>query len=293
MRKFGYFCLSFLPLVIAIAIEYIAAFFMMGLSAVFAGLSSSNSMYAGSKLFDLWMDNDFNMVIMIIFALMCICTFGLIYYHRCGGDFLPDPKTTFHPLIFAAIVILVPGTQYAASLLSGILGEIFPSWMEAYEQLFETAGLTGAPGFLVICYSVILAPISEELIFRGVTLRWAEVALPFWLANILQAVLFGVFHGNMLQGCYAAALALVLGYICKKGGSIYFSILLHMLFNFWGTVVSEYLYFENLSDEIYSLLILVVMVVSLAVGFPLFYVGCQKRPAVTEKWTRPSSLPPS
>ena len=43
---------------------------------------------------------------------------------------------------------------------------------------------------------------------------------------------------NMIQGIYAFCLGLVLGYVCNRGGSIYYSLLLHMLFNFWGTVLS-------------------------------------------------------
>ena len=35
-------------------------------------------------------------------------------------------------------------------------------------------------------------------------------------------------------------LGMVLGYICEKGGSIYQSILFHMMFNFWGTIIAAF-----------------------------------------------------
>ena len=93
----------------------------------------------------------------------------------------------------------------------------------------------------MLLYSVLLAPVCEELIFRGTTMHLARRALPFWLANTMQALLFGLFHMNWIQGIYAFALGLVLGYVCEKGGSIYYSILLHILFNLWGTVISTLL----------------------------------------------------
>ena len=82
-------------------------------------------------------------------------------------------------------------------------------------------------------YAVILGPVCEELVFRGVTMRLVRRALPFWAANLMQAVLFGIFHMNWIQGIYAFVLGLVLGWICEKGGSIYFSMFFHILINFW------------------------------------------------------------
>ena len=52
----------------------------------------------------------------------------------------------------------------------------------------------------------------------------------------MQAALFGLFHLNWIQGIYAFALGIVLGYVCERGGSIYYSMGLHLLFNLWGTL---------------------------------------------------------
>ena len=117
----------------------------------------------------------------------------------------------------------------------------FPQWLQQYEDLLKTAGLDSSITLPMLLYSVLLAPVCEELIFRGTTMHLARRALPFWLANTMQALLFGLFHMNWIQGIYAFALGLVLGYVCEKGGSIYYSILLHILFNLWGTVISTLL----------------------------------------------------
>ncbi|MDF2804531.1 MAG: amino terminal protease family protein, partial [Anaerocolumna sp.] len=75
---------------------------------------------------------------------------------------------------------------------------------------------------------------SEEFIFRGVTLKKAQKVMPFIGANILQAILFGVYHGNLVQGVYAFILGLFLGFVCYQLQSLLASILLHMVINISG-----------------------------------------------------------
>ena len=80
---------------------------------------------------------------------------------------------------------------------------------------------------------------------------------------------------NMIQGIYAGCLGLILGYVCEKGGSIYYSILLHILFNFWGTVISEYLW---IGDSLFSVLFWFVFGIAMTVGGLLvFSLGIRKR----------------
>ncbi len=177
----------------------------------------------------------------------------------------------------AGVVLLVPGMQFFSGYLTSLVAWLVPKWMEQYEKLMETAGLgSDKIGPLMFCYAVLLGPVCEELIFRGVTMSQAKLALPFWLANFLQAALFGLFHMNWIQGIYAFALGLVLGYVCEKGGSIYYSIFFHILFNFWGTVIGQLL--ENVENKaVAGIIMLVSMIVSITVGSLLFVFGMNKK----------------
>lgn len=280
MRKVGYFFASFLPLLITYGLQFFAMFFMLGVAALFLFPAFPGAQGAGGfgKIFSLLMDSDFNGAIMVIYSVLCIAVFGLWYYRSCGGDFLPQPRKTFSLMQAVGIVVLIPGTQFLCSYLISFLSLIFPEWLEQYEWLMENAGLDGSISFILMCYSVILAPINEELIFRGVTMRLARQSLPFWGANLLQAVLFGILHGNWLQGCYAAALGILLGFIAEKGGSIYYSIFMHMLFNFWGTVIAE-LFGEVEDTMAAAIAMLVVTVVSTIAGLLLFIFGMKRRNA--------------
>lgn len=275
MRRVGIFFISFLPIAIAFGIEFMAAFFMQGVGMLISYLPASDAQIADLRL-NLFFDHfDYAYAIMIVYSLVCVCIFGLWYYKCYNANYLPSFGKTFHPMMIGAIILLVPGTQFGANLVSVIVGIISPKAMEDYEALIESTGLGDQNTFFLILYSVILAPICEELIFRGVTLSNARRVMPFWAANILQAALFGLFHGNVMQGFYAAALGLVLGFICEYGKSIYFSIGLHILFNFWGTVISNFLDFEN--EIIYDILFWGCIGIVLPAGIAMFIIGKKLR----------------
>ena len=277
MRKVGYFFSGFLPILVATAIQLLATFFLMGIAMI--SLLITKGSFSVDILLNMFADSYFSTGIMVIYSITCIVLFGLYYYHACGGEYLPKSSKTFDILQILGIVVLIPGTQFACSYLIGIVSMVFPQWLKQYQDLIDSAGLTSDITIAMLCYSVILAPIGEELIFRGVTMRLARRALPFWLANIFQAVMFGIFHMNWIQGIYAFALGLLLGYVCEKGGSIYYSLLMHILFNFWGTVISEYLW---IGDSILSVLFWFVFGIAMTVGGLLvFSLGIRKRDSFT------------
>lgn len=275
MKKLKTLLFSSVPLWLAMGIQLIVSYYMLFLAAFF--IFSDNPALAMDMdramdaLFDLILNVHFQAIISIVFSVCCILLFGMWYYSRCGGEFKINLKKEFHPLEIAGIACLIPGTQFLSNLLTALISVMFPSWLEVYEELVETAGLTGDIPLLMLLYSVILAPVSEELIFRGVIFKIARRAFPFWIANVIQAFLFGVFHQNMLQGCYTFVLGLFLGYVCEKGGSIYHVILFHFLFNLWGTHAMDL--FGNMDPMVYSAVVVIGAVVCTVGGMVLFKKG--------------------
>lgn len=248
MKKFGTLLFSSVPFFLALGMQYVAIFFLLFIATIFIfGIAPAvtGNTYTEYDMFALISDMGFNTLASIFFSVFCIAAFAIWYYRSCGGNFKINIKKSFHPYEILGIILLIPGTQYMSSIVTSIVATIFPSWFEEYMALIESAGLSTDISWLMMVYSVLLAPISEELIFRGVTLRIARKAFPFWIANTIQALLFGIFHMNPLQGCYTFVLGLFLGFICEKGGTIYHAIFFHFLFNLWGTTMSELLYVED------------------------------------------------
>lgn len=274
MKKAKTLLFSTVPFFLAFGFQFIAVYYLLFIAAIFMfGIAPSinGTTYTIDDLLTLASNMDFNTIISICFSVFCIALFGIWYYRSCGGNFRIDFKKNFHIYEIIGIIFLIPGTQFMSSILTGMISMAFPKWLEDYMALIENAGLTGEISPLMMMYTVCLAPISEELVFRGVTYRIARRAFPFWIANFIQALLFGIFHMNPLQGCYTFILGLFMGYICEKGGTLYHAIFFHFLFNLWGATASQWLL---LGDEVtQGTIILLGTVVGLTAGFHFFHKG--------------------
>lgn len=245
MKKVGKILLCILPLLIYIVLQFagiilgsIAAGVMVGVEAAYQGYVNDAAMIAqrSQEIYQ-----EIAQVIVVGIHICGIIAGGIWVYFIFGKKKPANPVKSFSWMTLAIIVLCAVGIQYTCSYALAIVDIVKPEWMANYNAMMEAAGLTEV-GFMTILATVILAPIGEEIIFRGVTLRLAENAgLKFWIANIIQAVLFGIAHLNVVQGIYAFAMGLIIGYIYKKYNSLYVSILLHALINFLGTVVSIWL----------------------------------------------------
>ena len=62
-----------------------------------------------------------------------------------------------------------------------------------------------------ITHVVIVSPLIEEIVFRLIFLRAGRMVLPFWAANLVQAFLFGIYHGTSVQKVYGFVMGLIIG----------------------------------------------------------------------------------
>lgn len=129
---------------------------------------------------------------------------------------------------FVTMLFFCMGAQMANSLWITLLELMMNSVGKSVLPVLESvAGDTDTLSMFL--YASILAPIWEELLFRGYVLRTLR---PFGkrFAILTSAILFGLFHGNLLQTPYALIMGLLLGYVTAEY-SIGWAILLHMFNN--------------------------------------------------------------
>lgn len=126
------------------------------------------------------------------------------------------------------------GLYFVISVLIIVTGvyEYFPSY-----QLVEDVLSSGSLPMRVAAVAL-AGPLAEELCFRGVTLGRLS-GMRVWLAVIVQAVLFGIVHLNPLQGIYAFILGAVFGAVCSRLRSIWYPIIMHVIFNLCGVLLPE------------------------------------------------------
>lgn len=77
----------------------------------------------------------------------------------------------------------------------------------------------------------IVAPFTEEFIFRGVIFKTLNKNISILWTIIIQALFFGLFHGNLIQCIYTTLLGLVFGYITYKTKSLWPAVVMHMTNN--------------------------------------------------------------
>lgn len=133
--------------------------------------------------------------------------------------------------------VAVPPRQVAAAgavtpllyaVVITVLSLLPASWLASYGEASAALNQTGV---VVAIATVLIAPIMEEVVFRGVILSRLRRAMPGWLSALISAALFGLCHGQAVWIGYAFVLGLVFAFFTLRTGSILPSMLAHILFN--------------------------------------------------------------
>lgn len=167
---------------------------------------------------------------------------------------------------FVAAALMGYGMQIVTTLIMVLVNVLLPSVMEEYNTLVDGSGIT-TYGLMWVISTLVLPPLVEEAGFRGLGLTYLERAgVPFAVANIVQALAFGIFHMNLTQGIYTFVLGLALGYVTYRSGSIAPAMLMHLVYNLMGTLGSDLIYSYLPAP---FLILLVTNVIALVYAFRL------------------------
>jgi len=165
-----------------------------------------------------------------------VCDIFVAIFYGVWAFFVRDREKRIvnNKVVIPTIAGLFWAFQVYAGLLITFLYFIFPALESNYENAVKDISNFDV---ITVILTVIAAPISEELLFRGVIQKHMQKVLPVTLAVVLQALLFGIYHGNIVQGIYTFVIGLLLGLIVVKTGSVKYSIWAHFIFNasnyFW------------------------------------------------------------
>ena len=89
--------------------------------------------------------------------------------------------------------------------------------------------------FLLICMGVI-APLAEEIVFRWLIYLRLRDYMRIGFAMVISGMIFGIYHGNLVQAVYESLLGIVFAYILDISGCLWSSVLLHMGANIWSLI---------------------------------------------------------
>ena len=177
----------------------------------------------------------------------CSTIFILYLGYRYSGLTFGNvfPIKGFNLLIIPAMIMAFEGLQYFLNEINIQMDKVLPppAWfMELFARLFDSdLGVWG--GILRI---VVIAPIVEELIFRGVIIAGFMRNYKVGYAIFFSALLFALFHLNPWQFPATFLLGLVLGWVRIRTGSILACIAGHAIHN--GLIFLTVTFYLKLKD---------------------------------------------
>lgn len=174
------------------------------------------------------------LVTVVLYALTLLIVIGVPYWARQIRTSYEELGLTRWPSWMD--LLLAPAGFIVYLILSWLLGAIADAILPWYDlteaQSVGFEGITLQYEFLLafVCL-VVLAPVAEELLFRGYLFGKLMKHVPVWAAALVTSVLFGLVHGSWTVGVDVFALSLVLCSLRVMTGSIWSSTVLHMIKN--------------------------------------------------------------
>lgn len=161
-------------------------------------------------------------------------------------------------------VAMALGTNILFSLLH--ITELSKSFADVAGQQFMVPIWQGLLLFGVV------SPLAEEIVFRGVIYNRLKKYFPVWIAILTSAVLFGGYHGNLVQGIYGFLLGTVIAWLYEVAGKFRIPVMFHAFAN-----ISVFLmtYDSDITAAINTWInFLIFAIISIST---LFFMGTRKK----------------
>ncbi|HVE47538.1 MAG TPA: CPBP family intramembrane glutamic endopeptidase [Acidimicrobiales bacterium] len=124
------------------------------------------------------------------------------------------------------------GSQFLLLPLLYLPFELLNRDLDVSEKAEETLGVaSGGSLFLLAVLVIAIAPVVEELFFRGLLQRTVARWVPPLAAVVISALLFGITHFQPIQLLGLIAFGCVLGVLAQRSGRLGQSVIAHMSFN--------------------------------------------------------------
>ncbi|MDR0903230.1 MAG: CPBP family intramembrane metalloprotease [Ruminococcus sp.] len=182
-------------------------------------------------------------------------------------------------LSWVAIILIAASLIWVSAGLTQLLADYSP----AHEETAQMLAAMGREYYIV--FAVIFAPLSEEIICRGLIFKRFRSFMGFIPAAVISGAVFGVMHGNIVQGVYATLIGIVFAYIYEKKQSLFAPILAHFIVNGTNSALmylpeDAALKFTEFYQGNYMLIVTIVAAVICVAGMFLLKKASKEKPAL-------------
>ena len=125
------------------------------------------------------------------------------------------------------------------NVVTSVIVSIIPwpqAWMESYAT---NSSMIDENSIIAWITAILMAPILEEIVFRGLVYTRLKKGFPVVVAALLTSAAFGAAHGTIIWFIYTFIFSLVLIWVFERFQSLTASILLHMAYNIAGMGLSK------------------------------------------------------
>ncbi|MGN0647228.1 MAG: lysostaphin resistance A-like protein [Oscillospiraceae bacterium] len=153
--------------------------------------------------------------------------------------------------------------QFSAGYLVDYIGSLLKEDNPLFSAPDMSTGSSPTKLMITVLYACLIAPITEELVFRGVFLKnMSRVSQRFGIFT--SALFFALAHQNIPQGVLAFLLGILLGYITIKHNSLVPAMIVHFVVNVTSTVFTQLDQIAPLSaDRLFTLVSIIIFILGI------------------------------
>ncbi len=216
----------------------------MAILAIFSYEVAANVLFLGGAIIltEESFNSHTNMIDTILVTVLLLAYSLWLYriFQKRQQDAVETAVRSFDLRMVLAIPILTLG-------LKGIVQIWFvavESWLNSIPLIEESmqshidnwSSIDTQPYIWSLLSVVVIGPIVEELLFRGLVFHYLEQIRGGWFPIVISGIVFGIWHGEPVQCVYTAIMGIAFGVVYAKVRDLRVVILLHMLNNFLSTL---------------------------------------------------------
>lgn len=234
-----------------------------------------------SEIFPAIYDSDELYFVVITFLILIFFIYALKGTHGLNSNIHKVFETENQKEIIYVFLINLFFAMLFLALFSGldiIIGFLDPTWETGFE--FDYTSLTPVAFFIDALGTIILAPLVEELVFRGVLLNRLKLRIGIIPAILVSSFLFGI--GHEFEGMISAFLfGICMCILYLKTDNILIPITVHFINNLVVTLL-ESTYIDMIMLEFpWIIPTLIISVVSAVLLILYIYKGFKKVKSLT------------
>lgn len=203
--------------------------FLVGLSLAVQGVPYHDMENAYLE----WANGTGSLVVTLFIYIGFAIVFGLLYYffvyRKKKGTVRIKEGLCLKNTV--TICVMAVAGQGVSLLIITLINLVSPKSIENYVRLTSNMDFSKSNPVLIIYTACIMAPIAEELLFRGMVYTSLRKGFSIVWATIFTAVIFSAYHMNIVQFIYIIPFGIASCLIYERTQTIFSVMLFHLVYN--------------------------------------------------------------